>query len=89
MRQLSGIAAAVLSCGIVLGAGAAGAADQGNCIQLAQQVKTALASNAQSASYQDAQKEQGYGREFCNNGLSDRGVAHYQHALDLLGAGKS
>jgi hypothetical protein len=90
MRNLKWIAAAVLSSGLAFGASAATvAANMGTCTPFADQVKTALDSNAQSANLQDAQKEAGLGRDFCNNSLYARGIAHYQHALDLLGANRS
>jgi hypothetical protein len=59
------------------------------CVKLADEVKQALASNMQSASYEAAMKEKGYGRDFCANGLYAHGEAHYSDALRLLGAEKS
>jgi hypothetical protein len=88
MRNLKWIAVAVLSSGLVAGSASAEtfASNMGGCNHAAAAVKDAVAANAQSANLADAQKEQGYGREFCNNQLYDRGVMHYQKALDLLGA---
>jgi hypothetical protein len=89
MRKWNAIAAALLSCGVVLSAGAAGAADmfagQRGCVELAQQVRDALASSSQSSNYDNARKEQGFGRDFCNNGLFAQGISHYQNALNTLG----
>ncbi len=59
------------------------------CAKLAGEVHEALASNMQSANYEAATKEKGYGRDFCLNGLYGNGVAHYEQALRLLGAAKS
>jgi hypothetical protein len=93
MRKSNWMVASVLSCGVILSAGAAsafeGIADQSGCVQLAQQVNAALASNPQSANYADAQKEKNMGRDFCTNSMYGRGMAHYQQALNLLGASKS
>jgi hypothetical protein len=93
MRFLS-IAAAtiVLSLSAAALSGPVGAAETGNlynCTQLGSQVDHALASNTQSPSYDAAKKEKGYGRDFCANGLYDRGVMHYAQALKLLGSEKS
>ncbi|HEY1632551.1 MAG TPA: hypothetical protein VGF56_14645 [Rhizomicrobium sp.] len=86
MRNL--IAVAVLSSGLMAGAAHAEtfAANMGGCNHAASAVRDAVTANAQSANLADAQKEQGLGREFCNNQLYDRGVAHYQKALELLGS---
>lgn len=56
-----------------------------NCTKLADQVRQALASSTQSPSYEQAVKEKGYGRDFCNNGFYARGESHYAEALRLLG----
>jgi hypothetical protein len=84
MRNLKWAAVALLSSGIVF-AGSANAADMGACAHMATAVRSAIESNASSANLADAQKEQGLGRDWCANGLYDRGISHYQHALDLLG----
>jgi hypothetical protein len=55
------------------------------CMKLSEQVKSALDSNQQSANFNDAKKQGTYGREFCTNGFYAKGMAHYQHALELLG----
>jgi len=72
---------------IVAGIGAANAADatSQNCGTLAAQTKAALNSNQQSANYQSALKERDYGRDFCVNGLQEKGMQHYAQALKLLG----
>ena len=59
------------------------------CVKLAGQVGQALASNAQSRSYDAAKKEKGYGRDYCASGLYAQGTTHYAEALKLLGAEKS
>jgi hypothetical protein len=81
-------------CAAVLGAALASVpasaddASLSNCVKMASQVRDALASNAQSASYQAANKEKGYGQDFCANGLYKNGVEHYAEALKLLGVSK-
>jgi hypothetical protein len=70
------------------GLGSAGATETANvttCLQMASQVKTALEGNMQSANYDAAKKEQGYGRDFCTNSFYARGISHYDQALKLLG----
>ena len=59
------------------------------CVEMQDQVKTALAGNAQSPSYEDAVKQQRFGTEFCNKGFYQNGVAHYAEALKLLGVSQS
>ena len=82
----AGVAAA-LGLG-ALNASAAQSASLSGCMDMADQVKTALASNSQSPNYHEAVKEQGYGRQFCASGLYQNGVDHYAQALKLLGAQK-
>jgi len=91
MRKLNWIAIAVLSSGVAMGSVAAQAAEANatNCLQMAQQVKTALADNPGSPGYADALKAQVNGRDFCANGLYDQGVSHYTHALAYLGANRN
>ena len=70
----------------------AGAEETGNlssCVKLAGEVNQALATNTQSASYQEAAKQKDYGRDYCSTGLYGQGVTHYAQALKLLGAEKS
>ncbi|MGD0865125.1 MAG: hypothetical protein ABSA49_06175 [Rhizomicrobium sp.] len=75
-----------------LAASAASADEQtgsvATCLDMAQQVKTALASNAQSANYQEAMREEHNGRDFCSNSFYQTGINHYSHALSLLGVSK-
>jgi hypothetical protein len=52
---------------------------------MATQTRTALQSNQQSANYEQARKEDGYGRDFCANGMQKEGLQHYAQALKLLG----
>jgi len=56
---------------------------------MAEQVKAALAANAQSPNYQEAAKEQSNGLSFCTESFYQYGINHYSHALTLLGANKS
>src|SRR5271170_3572313 len=56
-----------------------------SCLSIADQVKTALASNTQSANYDAARKESRFGLEFCNNSFYAQGMTHYNRALQLLG----
>jgi hypothetical protein len=91
MRKVNRIAIAVLSSGIAFGSVAAQAADAdvSNCLQMAQQVKSALADNTQSPGYTDARKAQVNGRDFCAQGLYAQGVSYYSQALTLLSASKN
>jgi hypothetical protein len=79
---------AAITAGASLAAMSANAAEPATvttCLDMAAQVKTALENNMQAASYEDAKKEQGYGRDYCTNNFYAQGVAHYNHALHLLG----
>lgn len=81
-----------LSLGAAALSAPASAEETGNlstCVKLASQVNQALASNAQSPSYEAAKKEKGYGRDYCATGLYAQGTTHYAEALKLLGAEKS
>jgi hypothetical protein len=93
MRIANVTMCAVAVCaGVVLASVPAGAEETGSlsgCAKLADEVKQALASNSQSASFDQAMKEKGYGRDFCANGLYAHGEDHYNEALRLLGATKS
>jgi hypothetical protein len=87
MRSVKLAVLAVATC-VGLAAASANAeqvASVSSCLSVAQQVKTALDSNAQSSSYQDAMKERNYGLEFCNAGFYAKGITHYNRALELLG----
>ncbi len=64
-------------------------ANQGDCTNMAVQVRTALEANQSSSSYADAKKESNLGREFCTNSLPKVGVQHYAQALKLLGVSAS
>ena len=82
---------AILSGALAFAASSAGAAqmaDQSGCVEMQEQVKTALDGNAQSPNYHEAVKQQQYGLEFCTNGFYQHGVDHYAEALKLLGAEK-
>jgi hypothetical protein len=93
MRSFKVAASVAVLCGsVAFGAVSAGAEEMaglGSCTNMAEQVKGALASNPQSANYDDAKKQAGYGRDFCANGLYKNGVEHYDQALKLLGVGQS
>jgi len=91
MRKSNWIAVTVLSSAVAMGSAAAYASDANanNCLEMARQVKTALADNPQAPDYDSARKAQSNGRDFCVNGFYDRGVAYYGQALAFLGAGKS
>jgi hypothetical protein len=92
MRNLKLATGVVLVCStFVAGAAFADAqtASVTGCLDMAHQVRTALEANAQSPNYQEAVKEQGYGRDFCNNSYYQVGINHYSHALELLGVNKS
>lgn len=79
------IAAAVLA--TAFGVTAASAApNTTECIKMAGQVRQAIEANGSSANLKAAKAEQSAGRYFCLSGVYDKGVAHYQAALDLLGA---
>jgi hypothetical protein len=92
MRNLKLATGIAILCSTLV-AGAASADSQTasltGCLDMAHQVKDALAANAQSPNYQEAVKEQGYGRDFCTNTFYQSGINHYNHALELLGASKS
>lgn len=77
--------ALVTGLGFIAAANAAETASLKTCLDMASQVKTALAGNENAAKYEEAKKEQNYGRDFCTNSFYERGVAHYALALKLLG----
>lgn len=86
MKFAAGAVAVCLGLGMTLAsANAQQVASVSTCLERASQLKTALDGNAQSANYQDATKEGLYGRAFCNNGFYAKGVARYDHALQMLG----
>jgi hypothetical protein len=80
---------AFLCSALAAGAANAAAPTANGCFDMAQQVKAALASNAQSPNYQEAVKEQNNAQSFCNESFYQYGINHYSHALTLLGASKS
>jgi hypothetical protein len=86
MRFVNVAAAAAVCLGLGISASSAQqVASLSTCVSLADQVKTALDGNANSANFETARKEGTYGLEYCNSGLYARGVQHYNHALQLLG----
>lgn len=89
MRSIKLTACVVaLTTGVCLAAVSANAADTATltgCLQMAAQVKSALADNAQAAGYEQAKQEQSSGRDYCSHSFYAVGVAHYSHALQLLG----
>ncbi len=75
---------------MALGVSAASAAPEqmanlNGCAKLSDQVQSALASNQQSANYDEAKKQGKFGNEYCTNAFYGQGVAHYERALQLLG----
>jgi len=88
MRNLKTAAAAAICAGIglfAISATAANAATVADCLHSARQVREAISNNQNSAKLDDAQRQQRYGREFCNTGFYDKGTAHYAEALRILG----
>jgi len=78
-------AAAALA--LVFGATAASATPStSDCVKMAGQVSQAIDANGTSANLKAAKAERNAGRYYCLSGVFDKGVAHYQAALDLLGA---
>jgi hypothetical protein len=90
MRNLNLAVAAATIC-MTLAASSAFAEESGlsGCVNMEQQVKTALASNQQSPNYDAANKEQNYGRQYCTNTFYAQGIDHYDRALALLGTSPS
>jgi hypothetical protein len=52
---------------------------------MSRQVSAALEANSDSPNLRAAQIEASNGRTLCSANEFDKGVAHYQKALDLLG----
>lgn len=84
----SGIAASLAIMVAASPAAFAQGANQTSCVQMQDQVKTALDGNAAAPSYEQARREQTTGLQYCQHGFYDNGVAHYAEALKLLGASK-
>lgn len=85
-KSALGVAAIAIGLGVASSpANAQQVASLSACLSLAARVKTALDADTQSAKYHEAQQERTYGREFCTNGFYAKGIAHYEHALQLLG----
>jgi hypothetical protein len=83
LKSIAMLSGACLALG-VMSANAADAATRQTCLDTAHQVQSALDSNPQSPNYSDASRERRNGLEFCNAGMYQRGVDHYQQALKLL-----
>ncbi|HEX4078658.1 MAG TPA: hypothetical protein VHX61_07275 [Rhizomicrobium sp.] len=82
------LSVAALCTGIALSSISAAAEETGspsNCLKLADEVNQALAANPQSSNHEAAVKEKFRGQGFCANGMYGDGLAHYEHALKLLG----
>ncbi len=77
--------AAVTFVAIAFGATAASAATHGDCVKLGTKVNQALSANAGSSSLQAAQKEKTLGAYYCDMDSYQKGVDHYNQALNLLG----
>lgn len=81
--------AATLCAGIglfAMSATAADAASVSGCLHAAKDVRAAIAGNQSSPKLEDAQRQQRYGLEYCNQGFYKQGMAHYAEALKVLGA---
>ena len=90
MKFAAGLVAVSLGLGMTAAsASAEQVANVSSCLERAAQLKTALEANAQSANYQEATKEGMYGRAFCNNSFYAKGIARYDHALQLLGVAQN
>lgn len=88
LKSIAMLSGACLALGI-MSANAAEAATRQTCLDTAHQVQSALDANQQSSNYSDAKRERRNGLEFCNAGMFQRGVDHYQEALKLLAPAKS
>lgn len=87
LKWTAGAAAIAASVGLFgISATAANAASLSSCLHSAKQVRQAMAQNKASPRIDDAQRQQRYGREFCNGGFYAKGTAHYAAALKLLGS---
>src|ERR1700733_5215937 len=92
MRNLKLAAGAAILCSTLVAGATSAMADwatAANCHDMAEQVKSALAANAQSPNYQEAEKERSNGLSFCSESFYQYGINHYSHALTLLGVTKS
>lgn len=83
LKSIALLSGACLALGI-MSANAADAATRQTCLETAHQVQSALDANQQSPNYSDAKRERRNGLEFCNAGMYQKGVDHYQQALKLL-----
>ncbi len=79
-------AAAVAAIALTLGATAASAdrVNTGTCIKMASQVAAAIDASQQSTNLKAAKAEQSAGSYFCQSGMYEKGVGHYNQALTLL-----
>jgi hypothetical protein len=86
--NIAKVMSAVAVTALAFGATAANAqgANTITCIKMQKQVSAALDANQSSANLKAAKDEQKAGSYFCQSQVYDKGVAHYQAALDLLGA---
>ncbi len=78
------IATMVLAASIFAPSMALADAGASDCSRLSRKVTAALAANSGSPNYHAAQIEAGNGRTLCSVNEYDRGVVHYQKALELL-----
>jgi hypothetical protein len=81
LAGLAGLCLAVSA----LSADAAEAATRVTCTKTGSAVQDALNANPQSPNYKDAVEQRRTGFDFCNAGMYQKGVDHYQQALKLLG----
>lgn len=80
-----GILATTVLAVCALSSSAFAEAESSDCSRLSRQVAAALDANSDSPNIRAAQIEAGNGRTLCSANEYDKGVAHYQKALDLLG----
>ncbi len=93
MRYVNRAAGLVILTGTIACVAASASAQEpataSGCVNMQDQVRTALDNNPQSPNYHNAVEQRRYGLEFCASGSYRNGVEHYAEALKLLGADKS
>jgi len=83
---LAGVAGLILAVS-AFSADAAEAATRVTCTKTGSAVQDALNANPDSPNYKQAVDERRAGFDFCNAGMYQKGVDHYQQALKLLQPG--
>ncbi len=93
MHPMKSVATAIAVCvGLAAGLASANAAEAATtmtCLNKAKDVRVALKTNSGAKDYRAAKKQASYGLSFCSNGFYNKGVAHYEAALKMLGAPSS